>query len=109
MLGYSDEWAVTFFSKTLFTPAGIDIYTRSEQGMDEEIYREIINGLKAVGGDVAKIAEGMFPIKRGDGLEKWEGGQCSLMGISGENLILLYRRPSGGTESTWSRGNTANR
>ena len=33
VLGYGEGWAITYFAKTLFTPAGIDIYIRAEQGI----------------------------------------------------------------------------
>lgn len=33
----SPEWAVTFFEKTLFTPAGLDIYARTEQGLPDDL------------------------------------------------------------------------
>jgi len=45
VLGYGDGWAVTFFSKTIFTPAGIDIYSRDEKGVSEELYDQIMMGL----------------------------------------------------------------
>lgn len=34
-----EEWAVTFFEKTLFTPAGLDIYARTEKGLPEDLVR----------------------------------------------------------------------
>ena len=69
VLGYDlDEgWAVTYFAKTFFTPAGIDIYSRAaEQGLRSELCREIITKTKALGGQVGKLAESLFEVKRGD-------------------------------------------
>lgn len=37
--GDAEEWAVTFFEKTLFTPAGLDIYARTEKGLPEDLVR----------------------------------------------------------------------
>jgi hypothetical protein len=53
-------WAVTFFEKTLFTPAGIDLYARSGAGLPDALVEEIKDKLKGVGGDVARLAEELF-------------------------------------------------
>lgn len=64
-IGYSSSWAVTYFSKTLFTPAGIDIYVRDgEKGLNEELRVEIMGKLAALGGNVAELAKDMFEVKR---------------------------------------------
>lgn len=57
-------WAVTFFEKTLFTPAGLDIYARSAEGVPEHILKEIFEGIKALGGDVAALSETFFEVER---------------------------------------------
>lgn len=57
-------WAVTFFEKTLFTPAGLDIYARSAEGIPEPLLREILEKIKAVGGDVAALSETFFEVNR---------------------------------------------
>ncbi|WVQ67618.1 uncharacterized protein L199_005821 [Kwoniella botswanensis] len=55
------EWAVTFFSKTLFTPAGIDIYLRSsssypsQDSQDTAIRSDL---LKKIVSAVSEISEG---------------------------------------------------
>ncbi|KAF8335699.1 uncharacterized protein EI90DRAFT_3171838 [Cantharellus anzutake] len=64
VLGYGDGWAVTFFSKTLFTPAGIDIYSR-DKDLTRDLYDEIMLGLSKHE-ETRKLAEGMFEIKHGD-------------------------------------------
>lgn len=60
----SHPWAVTFFEKTLFTPAGLDIYARSAEGLPEPLLREIFEKIKALGGDVAALSERFFEVKR---------------------------------------------
>lgn len=66
VLGYGDGWAVTYFSKTLFTPAGIDIYSRDESGLSKDLFDEVLSKTKDLGGDVGKLAESIFEVKRGD-------------------------------------------
>lgn len=34
-----EEWAVTFFEKTIFTPAGLDIYARTGKGLPSDLVR----------------------------------------------------------------------
>jgi hypothetical protein len=75
ILGYGDEegtgvgegaqkngWVVTYFAKTLFTPAGVDIYSRVG-ALKPETVESIKAGLAGLGGDVAKLAGEMFEIK----------------------------------------------
>jgi hypothetical protein len=60
----SHPWAVTYFEKTLFTPAGLDIYTRSAEGLPEPLLREIFEKIKGMGGDVAAMSETFFEVER---------------------------------------------
>lgn len=60
----SHHWAVTFFEKTLFTPAGLDIYARSAKGIPESLLKEILEKIKAVGGDVAALSEAFFEVEQ---------------------------------------------
>ncbi|QRV82493.1 hypothetical protein RhiJN_10508 [Ceratobasidium sp. AG-Ba] len=64
VLGYDAQagWAVTYFSKTLFTPAGLDVYVRDPTAVSKELVEEIINAATAVGGEVGKLAEGFFEV-----------------------------------------------
>ncbi|KAI0296564.1 hypothetical protein B0F90DRAFT_1745533 [Multifurca ochricompacta] len=55
-------WAVTFFEKTLFTPAGLDIYARGPTKLPEDLVINIKNGLQAIGGPVAQLAEQLFEV-----------------------------------------------
>jgi hypothetical protein len=58
------EWALTYFEKTLFTPAGMDIYARTPLGLPEAVVQDIIAQAKAVGGDVGRLAEKFFEVQR---------------------------------------------
>lgn len=70
VLGWGDlegggQWAVTYFAKTLFTPAGIDIYSREKNGLPGEV----VEGIKgALGGiedkAVKKLAGEIYEVKR---------------------------------------------
>lgn len=66
VLGYGDGWAVTYFAKTLFTPAGLDIYSRAEEGLPSKLLEEIMEKTRALGGELGSLAKGFFEVKRGD-------------------------------------------
>ncbi|KAF2803259.1 uncharacterized protein BDZ99DRAFT_351139, partial [Mytilinidion resinicola] len=58
------EWVVTFFAKTLFTPAGLDLYSRGGKGLGEATVEGIKKSLAGVGDEVVrKLAEGLFVVK----------------------------------------------
>ncbi|MCJ1310574.1 hypothetical protein MMC25_004239 [Agyrium rufum] len=42
------RWAVTYFQKTLFTPAGIDIYSSKRSGLDVDTVKDIKDALQVV-------------------------------------------------------------
>ena len=67
VLGYGVEdggWAVTYFAKTLFTPAGIDIYSREKGGLSEGLVQKIRDGLTKIEDDnFRKLLEGIFAVK----------------------------------------------
>jgi hypothetical protein len=49
VLGHGEEeggWAVIFFQKTLFTPAGIDILARQKSGLSESLIQRIRTEMK---------------------------------------------------------------
>ena len=51
ILGYGEEeggWAVIFFQKTLFTPAGIDVLARPKAGLSEDLMQRIKAEMKKV-------------------------------------------------------------
>ncbi|KAF2822883.1 hypothetical protein CC86DRAFT_73355 [Ophiobolus disseminans] len=67
ILGYGDEegtgnsWVVTYFAKTLFTPAGVDFYSRKGR-LAPQTVEGIKEGLAAMGGDVAKLVGEVFEV-----------------------------------------------
>ena len=70
VLGYGDledehQWVVTYFAKTLFTPAGIDVYSRKKEGLPEAVLTTIKEAFAAIEHEpVQKLAEEMFEVKR---------------------------------------------
>ncbi|WVW83948.1 hypothetical protein I302_105971 [Kwoniella bestiolae CBS 10118] len=68
------EWAVTFFSKTLFTPAGIDIYLRSsslpepnsnsqDTTIRSDLLKKIVSAVSEISeGGVSALARGGFEV-----------------------------------------------
>jgi hypothetical protein len=47
--GFGEQWVVTYFAKTLFTPAGLDVYSRSPEGLSQECLEGIKGALAGVG------------------------------------------------------------
>lgn len=70
VLGYGDlesdhQWAVTYFAKTLFTPAGIDVYSRKKEGLSTDVMERIKEALNAIEDDgMQKLGRTMFEVKR---------------------------------------------
>lgn len=64
VLGYDERagWAVTYFSKTLFTPAGMDLYARDPTAVNKELIEEILKAARETGGEIGKLAEGFFEV-----------------------------------------------
>ena len=60
-----DAWVVTYFSKTLFTPAGIDVYSRNKKGLPESALAQIKEKLAELNDPELKELVGtMFEIKQ---------------------------------------------
>ncbi|PYI04689.1 hypothetical protein BO78DRAFT_167453 [Aspergillus sclerotiicarbonarius CBS 121057] len=60
-----NQWLVTYFAKTLFTPAGVDIYSRTKEGLPQPMIDEILTALKGLGvEDITELASSIFPIPR---------------------------------------------
>lgn len=58
-----NEWVVTYFAKTLFTPAGVDIYSRDKGGLAQTTVEQILDALKEFGvGVLTDLANGVFRI-----------------------------------------------
>lgn len=61
--GSGNKWVITEFAKTLFTPAGIDVYSRDRGGVQPETLLEMKQALAAVDdGDVKKLAGQLFEV-----------------------------------------------
>ncbi|KAG8625511.1 hypothetical protein KVT40_007262 [Elsinoe batatas] len=59
-----NDWVVTFFAKTLFTPAGLDIYSRSKKGLNPLTVQRIENELvKVESEEVRELAKGLFAVR----------------------------------------------
>ena len=69
VLGYGDgeggeQWAVTFFAKTLFTPAGIDIYSRKKEGLGVGTLEAVKEALGKVDAEVVwGLVGNIFEVK----------------------------------------------
>ncbi|KAL1646555.1 hypothetical protein SLS58_003141 [Diplodia intermedia] len=64
------QWVVTYFAKTLFTPAGIDLYSRHPDGLRPGTVRAIEEALARVEDEgVRKLAADLFEVKM-DGARK---------------------------------------
>lgn len=59
-----DDWVVTYFAKTLFTPSGIDVYCRQREGLEESVYSCIVEALGGCGAEVKKLAGELCEVKR---------------------------------------------
>ncbi len=59
----TNRWMVTFFEKTLFTPAGLDIYSRDSRGLSEELVGRIKETLgKLQDQEVSRLAGELFEV-----------------------------------------------
>ncbi|KAL7421823.1 hypothetical protein Q5752_003594 [Cryptotrichosporon argae] len=66
ILGYGEEsgveWLVSYFSKTLFTPAGLDIYVRKHGDRDvDAVISKVVEALQGVRG-VSELASSGFRV-----------------------------------------------
>jgi hypothetical protein len=60
-----NDYIVTFFSKTLFTPAGIDIYTRTKANLSDETLSAIKSTLASLSDEkFTSIANSIFEVPR---------------------------------------------
>lgn len=74
VLGWGEEegnggnkWLVTMFAKTLFTPAGIDVYSQRREGVESVTLEAIKQALSEIDDrDVKKMAGEIFEIKVDD-------------------------------------------
>ena len=70
ILGHGDldggnRWAVIYFAKTLFTPAGIDVFSRAKEGLEGKVVEAIKEALAGIEDPaVKKLAGEMFEVKK---------------------------------------------
>lgn len=58
-----EAWVVTYFAKTLFTPAGIDIYSRRAEGLKQETVGQIKKSLSEIdSAEFRTLADGLFEV-----------------------------------------------
>ena len=50
-----EKWAVTWFAPSMFTPAGVDIYSSKKDGISEPLYKEILQAIEGL--DAKEIAD----------------------------------------------------
>ncbi|KAL8908579.1 MAG: hypothetical protein Q9171_005376 [Xanthocarpia ochracea] len=63
--GEGNQWVVTYFAKTLFTPAGIDVYSRRKEGVGKGVVERIREELGGCEDDaVRKLAGEVFEVKK---------------------------------------------
>ncbi|KAL8674835.1 MAG: hypothetical protein Q9168_000816 [Polycauliona sp. 1 TL-2023] len=63
--GEQEQWVVTYFAKTLFTPAGIDVYSRRKEGLGGQIVESIKKELGSCEDEaVSKLAAEVFEVVR---------------------------------------------
>lgn len=61
--GTGNKWVVTCFAKTLFTPAGVDFYSLSQDGLKAETVEVIKQRLAEVGDEhIKKMAGDLFEV-----------------------------------------------
>lgn len=70
VLGYGDgdgdgeQWVLTYFAKTLFTPAGIDIYSRKKEWLSAKTLEAVEEALGRVDAEVVRgLVGSIFEVK----------------------------------------------
>ncbi|KAK4985028.1 hypothetical protein LTR66_008303 [Elasticomyces elasticus] len=73
VLGWGDEpdvpenqWVVTYFAKTLFTPAGVDLYSRQPRRLTERTVEDITRALMDIE-DLKELASEIFGVDMDEG------------------------------------------
>lgn len=65
--GTHNKWLVTMFAKTLFTPAGIDVYSQTSSGLHPATLEGIREALSAIGDqEVRRMSREIFEITTDD-------------------------------------------
>ncbi|KAL9100332.1 MAG: hypothetical protein Q9163_004281 [Psora crenata] len=59
------QWVVTYFAETLFTPAGVDIYSRAKRGCGDEVVKRIKDALRGIEDErMGKLTAELFEVAR---------------------------------------------
>ena len=73
ILGWGEEehnnnkWVVITFAKTMFTPAGVDVFSKAREGLSVKTLDDIKSALSRVDdSDVQRMAKDIFEIKSDD-------------------------------------------
>ena len=57
-------WLVTYAGKTMFTPAGVSVYTRRKEGLPVEMIKEMQQALMDMQtGELTALAESLFSVQ----------------------------------------------
>lgn len=65
--GTGNKWVATMFAKTLFTPAGIDVYSQRKEGVEGDTLEGIKKALSEIEDEnVKKMAGEIFEVNRDD-------------------------------------------
>lgn len=60
-----NAWAVTYFARTLFTPAGVDVYSRWKEGLGDGVVERIQEALRGSEDEgVRRLAGEVFEVVR---------------------------------------------
>lgn len=68
----TEQWIVTYYARTLFTEAGVDIYARKSSGLKPDTLRKLKLAINRLGGretEFGRIAEGIVDVRH-DGARK---------------------------------------
>ena len=56
---------MSYFAKTMFTPAGIDVLSRKKEGVAADVLEEVKRALEELQDEgVKKLASGLFEVRR---------------------------------------------
>jgi len=67
----ADEWMCTYFAKTMFTPAGIDFYSRRRGGLSERTIKRLMEELGVMNdlgrregrAEMGRLIQGLFAVR----------------------------------------------
>lgn len=58
------EWAVTYFAATVFSPAGVDIYSREKRTAEERVVRAVRQGLGGMQDEgLRRLGEELYEVR----------------------------------------------